>query len=494
MTRIIGFIFWLAALALAGTAHAMTAGGASDERRIALVVGNAAYDHTAKLRNPRNDAEDLSAKLQALGFELFGGTDLDRRSLVEALITFGRAAETADVALFFYAGHGIQVNGRNYLVPVDAQVEFEAEIDISLVSLDGVMQQMERGSRTNIVFLDACRDNPFKDQLMRSMGNRSATALSQGLGRVQTGSGSFIAFATQPDAVAADGTGRNSPFTSALLRHIDRPGQSISDMMISVRNEVMAETGGKQVPWDSSSLTGRFAFAPAAEAAAPAAPAQQTAAPSVSPEREAYELAVQVGSCGAFEAFMRRYPDSFYAELAREQAAALCGPAEEAAAPQVAMISRAARPAGICADGPDGVNYCATSVLDPIGGNRYDPSMLFDGRGDTAWVENEAEDGIGETVMLDFGRERLLAGFEISNGYDKDQKTWANNSRIREIEITTSDGNVLTAELPDQRGTNRFGFEPALRTSSLKLTIRDIYRGDKYRDTAVSELRPVFQD
>ena len=145
---------------LVGLAPAWAAGA-----RVALVVGNSAYEFAPKLANPSNDANDMTERLKALGFEVIGGTDLDRRSLVEALIKFGRAAEKADVALFFYAGHGLQVNGENYLVPVDAQVEYQAEIDISLVSLSGVMQQLERGSKTNIIFLDACRDNPFEKQL-----------------------------------------------------------------------------------------------------------------------------------------------------------------------------------------------------------------------------------------------------------------------------------------------------------------------------------------
>lgn len=462
---------------------------AQAERRVALVVGNGAYEHAVPLRNPRNDAEDLTAKLKALGFEVFGGVDLDRRTLVRALIQFGRAAEQAETALFFYAGHGLQVDGRNYLVPIDAMVEFEAEIDISLVSLDGVMQQMERGSRTNLIFLDACRNNPFEEQLSRNLGHRSAAALSKGLGRVQTGSGSFVAFATQPDAVAADGSGRNSPFTTALLKHMGTPGQSISDLMIEVRNEVMAATSGKQIPWDSSSLTGRFFFAPPA-AAAQAPQSQATAAPVVSPEREAYELAVRVGTCGAYEAFMRRFPGSFYAELAREQAKAICQPQS----PQIAMATRQARPADICAADEEGTNFCATSVLKPIGKNRYDPSNMFDGDPATAWVEAEEGDGLGETIMMDFGRDRSLAGFELSNGYDKDQRTWSNNSRIRQLEIATADGQTFMLDLPDQRGSNRFDFQPALRTSSLKMTIRAVYPGSRFKDTAISELRPVFSD
>jgi hypothetical protein len=463
------------------------------ERRIALVVGNSDYQHVAKLANPKNDAEDLSKQLAALGFEVMGGTDLDRRALVEQLIRFGRAAGTADVALFFYAGHGIQVNEQNYLVPVDAMVEYEAEADISLVSLSGVMQQMERGSKTNLIFLDACRNNPFADQLARSE-NRSATSISKGLGRVQSGSGTFIAFATQPDAVASDGTGRNSPFTGALLKHIAAPGQSISDLMISVRNDVMDATGGKQVPWDSSSLTGRFEFA--AEAASDYAETAKSAVSTVL-EKPAYEEAVAVGSCGALEAFIRRYPDSFYAELAKERAASACAaPTAEqvASAPSVATATRSVMRDGTCERGPFDVDYCASSVLKPSKAIRYQPSMMFDGNRETAWVEGEKDDGLNETLTLHFDRERLLSGFEIINGYDKTESIWQANSRVKSLEATTGDGQTLTVSLQDVRGASRVDFKPPIRTEWLELRIKDVYAGSKYKDTAISELYPVFAD
>ena len=470
---------------------------ASAQQRIALVVGNSDYQHTTKLKNPRNDAEDVSAKLKSLGFEVMGGVDLDRRALVGELIKFGRAAEKADVALFFYAGHGLQVNGQNYLVPVDALVEFEAEIDISLVSLSGVMQQLERGSKTNLVFLDACRDNPFAKDLAKSM-NRSAVSLSKGLGRVQSESGTFIAFATQPDAVASDGGGRNSPFTTALLKHIGEPGEGISDMMIEVRNDVMAATNDKQVPWDSSSLTGKFAFKEAAPSSEyPALEALTKVLPNA--DKDAYEQAVAVGSCGAFEAFQRRYPDSFYAELAKERAAAACAaPTAEtkvAAAPTGKMNAvRTPARDGTCEQGPFDVTYCASSVLKPIKANFYTPGMMFDGRRETAWVEGEADDGINETVTLHFDGEKMLAGFEIINGYDKDQRTWANNSRVHTLEATTSDGTTLTVDLQDVRGASRFDFNPPVKSSWLELRIKDVYRGAKFKDTAIAELYPIFAE
>lgn len=464
------------------------------ETRIALVVGNGDYQHAPKLTNPVNDATDMTDKLKKLGFEVIGGMDLDRPALVEALIKFGRAAETADVAVFFYAGHGLQVNGQNYLVPIDGQVEYEAEVDISLVSLSGVLQQLERGSKTNIVFLDACRNNPFADQLARS-SNRSAVSMAKGLARVRTGDGTFIAFATEADTVAADGTGRNSPFTTALLAHIDEPGQSISDMMISVRKDVLAATDGKQQPRDWSSLTERFAFAP--EAASRKLPEQALAAGRELLEKEAYEQAVEVNSCGAFEAFQRRYPDSFFADLAKERAAKTC------AAPQAEQVASAAqsmrsipepKKSGVCEAGPFGVDYCASSVLPASKTNFYQPTMMFDGNRATAWVEGDDGDGIGTTITLHFGGERSLVGFEIINGYDKDQRIWAANSRVQEVEASTGDGQVQVITLKDVRGASRFDFDAPVQTSWLRLKINSVYPGSKYKDTAISELYPIFAD
>jgi hypothetical protein len=465
------------------------------ETRVALVVGNSDYEHAPKLANPANDAADISEQLKALGFEIIGGANLDRKSLVEALIKFGRAAETADVALFFYAGHGLQVNGQNYLVPTDGQVEYEAEVDISLVSLSGVLQQLERGSKTNIIFLDACRDNPFADKLAKS-SNRSAVSLAKGLGRVQAESGTFVAFSTQPDAVASDGSGRNSPFTTALLAHIAEPGRSISDLMIEVRNEVIAETGGKQVPWDSSSLTDRFAFAP--EAAGEPEQNQQTAkGGEEQAEKEAYQQAVEVGSCGAYEAFQRRYPDSFYAELAKERAKAACAAPESeqvASAPPKARSVAEPPKSGECEIGPFDVDYCTSSALPTSKSNHYDPAMMFDGNRATAWVEADQGDGIGETITLHFGAQRSLVGFEIINGYDKDQKIWSANARVGQLQAETGDGQVQDITLKDVRGASRFDFDAPVETSWLRLTIKSVYPGAKYRDTAISELYPIFAD
>ena len=310
--------FWVA-LTLAQPAAA--------ERRVALVVGNSNYINVPRLPNPRNDASDMIARLKAIGFDVIPGLDLDRNGFLNTLAAFGRAAEGADVALFFYAGHGLQVNGQNYLVPTDAKVEYEAELDIALIPVPLVMQQLARGSRVNIVLLDACRDNPFAKDLSRTLGTRSSSALGRGLSRIQTASGTFIAFATQPDNVAQDGEGRNSPFTGAFLANMEKAGLSLSDLMIEVRNEVMRQTNGKQVPWDSSSLTGRFSFkVEGTVTIAPQANPSQPSAPASDPR--AVELGVwnairESDDAAVFHRFLEDYPNSVFAPLARGRIAGL---------------------------------------------------------------------------------------------------------------------------------------------------------------------------
>jgi uncharacterized caspase-like protein len=176
----------------------------------------------------------------------------------------------ADVGLFFYAGHGLQVDGRNFLAPVDAKLQSDTDLDFEAVELNLVLKQLERNSRISVVFLDACRDNPLVATLAAT--SRSVE-VGRGLARIDKAVGMMIAFSTQPGNVALDGEGRNSPFTGALLRHIDAEGASINDVMIDVRNDVLKATDGKQVPWENSSLTGQFFFKPAA----PPTVADQTA-------------------------------------------------------------------------------------------------------------------------------------------------------------------------------------------------------------------------
>lgn len=242
-------------------ANLLLAVPASAEKRVALVIGNSAYVKSSVLANPANDAAEMARALTEAGFEVIAGLDLDKRAFDMKVRDFARALNNADVALFFYAGHALQVSGRNYLVPVDASMDRERDLDFETVGVDFILRQMEidRENKTNLVFLDACRDNPLARNLARSMGTRSAS-ISQGLAQVQTGVGTFISYSTQPGNVALDGSGANSPFTTALVKGLREPGRNLTSVMIDVRKDVLAVTGGKQVPWDHSSLTGDFYF------------------------------------------------------------------------------------------------------------------------------------------------------------------------------------------------------------------------------------------
>ncbi|WP_296524209.1 caspase domain-containing protein [Rhodoplanes sp.] len=238
-------------------------------RRIALVIGNGTYQQAPPLPNPPNDAADVASALRRLGFDVVEGINLDRRAMDDTLRAFGKKLDRADLALFFYAGHGLQVAGKNYLVPIDAKLERPGDLALDAVDIDVVLAQMEAEKRVNLVFLDACRDNPLARSLSRSLGTRSGT-VGAGLASVQSGVGTMIAYATQPNNVALDGEGRNSPFTTALLRHIPTPGVDIGTVMRRVRADVLAATRDKQIPWDHSSLVGDVILVPANAATAPA--------------------------------------------------------------------------------------------------------------------------------------------------------------------------------------------------------------------------------
>lgn len=262
MSRMISLI--VALLFQAAGAAAVNA-----ETRVALVVGNSAYQQTTPLSNPLNDARDMSAALKSAGFSVIEALDADKRKLDGALRAFADKLSVADVALFFYAGHGLQVGAQNYLVPTDARLERERDLEFEAVKLEFVLRQMEidREGKMTIVILDACRDNPLSRNLARSMGTRS-TAIGKGLAAAPAGLGTFIAYSTQPGNVALDGDGRNSPFTAALVKHMGAKGRNLPATMIEVRKEVVGATGGRQVPWDHSALTGDFFFMPNAAATA----------------------------------------------------------------------------------------------------------------------------------------------------------------------------------------------------------------------------------
>jgi tetratricopeptide (TPR) repeat protein len=259
LLRVVLFSFLL--LLVSPVAHA--------EKRVALIIGNSAYRPQGELTNPRNDATDVAAALKRHGFQVIEGLDLDKVAFDRKLRDFAGALVGADVGLFFYAGHGLQVSGNNYIIPVDAEVATESALDFETVRLDLVQKTMERAAATNILIVDACRNNPFTRNLARAMGTRS-TQIGRGLAPVEAGFGTLISFSTQPGAVADDGKGRNSPFTGALVKHLLSSNEEIMALLLDVRVDVIRETNRRQVPWEHTALTSRFYFKTPPNAVLPA--------------------------------------------------------------------------------------------------------------------------------------------------------------------------------------------------------------------------------
>ena len=316
---------------------------AQAEPRVALVIGNSHYGKDiGTLANPVNDAALMAQALQQTGFTVIKVTDADQKKMKRAIADFGdklAAAGPSATGLFFYAGHGVQVQGMNYLIPIDADISKEADVDIESVSADDVMKQMEfAGSRVNIVVLDACRNNP----LVRSF--RSAT---RGLAVINAAQGTFVAYSTAPGSVAADGSGANSPYTIALAKEIVTPGDGIEEAFRDVRTQVMAATGDKQVPWDSSSLTAPFYFK-AGQASATGAPA--TGAPATGglseAERAFWDSVKDSKQASDYQAYLSQYPNGTFVPLAKSRLAALGAgtPRAEPAQPAAPAPQPAAAP------------------------------------------------------------------------------------------------------------------------------------------------------
>ena len=237
-------------------------------RRVALVIGNGAYTHVRALPNPTNDARSIAKSLRDIGFVVSEGTDLDRTAMQATIRDFLRDAARAQVAVVYYAGHGVQVDGRNYLVPVDIQLQAGSGMTDTMMDMDTIMAGLDDQVRTNILILDACRNNPMAPKVASTGPARDIEAGSSGLAAPATlgagstlGAGTLIAFATAPGQVALDGEGANSPFSAALTRHIGTPGLEVQQMLTRVRAEVVAATKGKQVPWSNSSLLGEVYLA-----------------------------------------------------------------------------------------------------------------------------------------------------------------------------------------------------------------------------------------
>jgi uncharacterized caspase-like protein len=324
---------------------ATTASRAATEQRVALVIGNGTYKNTIELPNAPSDAAAVAASLRRLGFLVVEGSNLTYSGMTDKLREFSRALNGADVGLVYYAGHGMQVAGENYLIPVDAALKQESDLEFEAVKVDAILHQLQLEAKVKVVILDACRDNPLVTELARSMAASSksksrSAATSAGLSAIdtQSASGTIIAFATAPGTVALDGQGAHSPFTAALLDNMETPGIDIDVMMKRVRGEVARTTGDRQQPWTNSSLTAEFYMRPAEPTAdkptvvATATPAdgavqpQSPAAAGFNPQQMEFALwnaAEATKTAADYEAYVSKYPNGTFAEIARNRIAAL---------------------------------------------------------------------------------------------------------------------------------------------------------------------------
>ncbi|HVQ72169.1 MAG TPA: caspase family protein [Bradyrhizobium sp.] len=231
------------------------------EQRVALVIGNGAYRSVPELDNSRNDADDISEQLKRVGFTVIDGRDLDRPAMYTALGRFAQRLRGTDAGLVYYSGHGLQINGQNYLVPIDLKLDGSTFTPFDLVKLDDVVEALNYTAGVKLLVLDACRDNPFANSLADNKGSRGIGA-TRGLAKIERSQGMLIAYSTQPNSVAADGVGRNSPFTGALVREIQVPGLEVATVFRRVAVNVNRETQGRQTPELSVSLLQDFYLNP----------------------------------------------------------------------------------------------------------------------------------------------------------------------------------------------------------------------------------------
>ena len=307
--------------------------GAIADQRMALVMGNSAYQRAPRLSNASNDANLLAETFRKAGFSVVEArNDLSAQDMRRALRDFGAKARNADIAVIYYAGHGIEVDGNNYLVPIDAQLENDTDVYDETVGLDRVLVAIEPAKRLRLVILDACRDNPFSRGMKRTMASR---AVSRGLAKVEPASpNTLVAFAAKAGFTALDGDGNNSPFATALAHHLTTPGLDLRKAFGYVRDEVLQATNNKQEPFIYGSLGGDDVMLAPAAAPPPPAPAAST---DSSASRD-YEFAERVGTVEAWDLYIAAHPSGFYTGLAKVQRNKLSAPARPATAPATAAF------------------------------------------------------------------------------------------------------------------------------------------------------------
>ena len=318
--------YLIAALSVA--AFLVSGNAAFANKRVAFVVGNAAYKNVAPLPNPAIDAKSMARVLRNVGFDVVEGVNLTRDAMTKKLLDFGKKAEGADVAVFFYAGHGIAIDGANYLLPVDADLKSEMDVKLgAAINVDLTLEQTMSDAKVKLVFLDACRDNPFAAKIRSAKATRSVN-VATGLAEMKSGEGTLIAFATGPGQTALDGQeGTNSPFTRALIANIAQPGVEIQQAMTKVRAQVNEETNKNQLPWGHTNLIG------AVYLNGPAGPVEGTAETPNTPavaagvasdvELEFWRSVKDSNKPEELNAYLTNYPNGTFKSLALARIASL---------------------------------------------------------------------------------------------------------------------------------------------------------------------------
>lgn len=290
-------------------------------KRIALVIGNSAYENVPELKNPLNDSADLAAMLSAVGFEVILHTDQTQGKMLDTLRGFRRRADKAEIALIYFAGHGIEIDRQNYLLPIDAVLETDSDVNFEAVKLETMIFATSGAEQLSMVIVDACRNNPFAASMKRSNSSRS---IGRGLSAVEPANNTLVAYAAKEGTTASDGAGRNSPYAAALIASLQQPDLEVGLMMRKVRDDVLASTGGKQEPFVYGSLSAEQIFLADTRGLSPTQPVIVTTDGAVEevPDASAAEIVFwksisDDSETSELEAYLNAYPDGFFAELAR---------------------------------------------------------------------------------------------------------------------------------------------------------------------------------
>ncbi|MEM8687034.1 MAG: caspase family protein [Pseudomonadota bacterium] len=314
------------------------AGSAAD--RVALVVGNSAYTHATPLTNPKNDAQDVSAAFERLGFEVTTLTDLGFDALRRALRAFSSKAVRADMAVIFYAGHGMEVNKQNYLIPADAKLQTDRDISFEAIPLELATEAVSGARTLRLVILDACRNNPFAASMTMTSSTRS---LGRGLARVEPEAGTLVTFAAKEGTTALDGTERNSPYTAALLKHLETPQLEINFLFRQVRDDVMASTNRQQQPFTYGSLGSQRIYLKQGNGEAPPKPVTPNPPAAASDGLLELTLWNEVKSSkdpAMLQAYLQRYPNGVFASIARQRIKRLQQQQREPEPPEEEEVAR----------------------------------------------------------------------------------------------------------------------------------------------------------